>query len=69
MDAEFQKNLNELAGILKLINKAQKILKSNNENLAKVVPRWLQLEYKLNQLSQIYIYLKPVLASSRVLKI
>jgi hypothetical protein len=66
LDQDFWKDLSELAIILKPIHEAQKMSESNNASLAKVVPRWLQLEQDLKDLSQIYLYLKPVLASGSI---
>jgi hypothetical protein len=66
LDQDFWTKLNELADILKPIHEAQKMSESNNANLAKVVPRWLRLEQELKNLSQIYLYLKPILAPHRI---
>jgi hypothetical protein len=65
-DHEFWQGLTELSDILKPIHEAQKMSESNGATLAKVIPRWLQLEQELQELSQIYPYLKPTLAPSGV---
>lgn len=66
MDSKFWSKLVELAEIIKPIHEAQKMFKSNSATLAHVVPRWLQLEKKLITLSEIYQYLKPILAPGEI---
>jgi len=51
-----------VAEIIKPIHEAQKMFKSNSATLAHVIPQWLCLESKLVALSELYPYLKLILA-------
>jgi hypothetical protein len=62
VDSEFWSKLGEVAEIIKPIHEAQKMSESNSATLAHVIPRWLRLESKLVALSELYPYLKPILA-------
>jgi hypothetical protein len=68
LDAGFWRDLSELTEILKPIHKAQKMSESNSSTLAKVMPRWQQLEKELERLAQVYPYLDPILAPNGVFK-
>jgi hypothetical protein len=56
-----------MAEIIKPIYEAQVMSENDSSTLAHVVPWWLQLEQDLKHLSEIYLYLKPILAPGRVL--
>jgi hypothetical protein len=66
LDSEFWNKLEEVAVIIKPIHDAQKMSESNSATLAHVVPWWLKLEQKLKAYTEVYLYLKPILAPSGV---
>jgi hypothetical protein len=68
LDANFWKELSELAHILKPIHEAQKMSESNGATLAHVMPRWQRLEKDLKDLALVYPYLNPLLGPDGVFR-